>query len=125
MSFLKKIIRRVKKSNTKRRVRNRAAIAQAKRAVGAQARVQKESRRTAEEVMADGGFEWEGSGLDPKTLMEPVMGDKGWEWHPVQKKPRKTAASGNFQAEVCGAKTKDGTPCQRRGKCPIPSHRKK
>lgn len=127
-NIFKRIKKSVRKYQSRQRANNRAALAQARRTVRAQNEVRRQSRRTADEIQAEGGFVWEGEGLPGKTLMEPVMGDNGWEWVPVTVQPRRgrsgAQTGSQSAAQPCGAPTADGTPCQRLGNCPIPSHKK-
>lgn len=127
-SIVRRIRKSVRKYRTRQRAKNRAALQQAKKMVKAQDEIRRSSRRTADEIQAEGGFVWGGAGLPGNTVMEPQMGDNGWEWVPITVQPRRgrNGAQNRSQstAQPCGARTADGTPCQRLGNCPVPSHKK-
>jgi hypothetical protein len=100
----RKLHRQVKKARTKRKIKNRAAMAQAKQNVKKQDLIRKESRMTAAQVRREGNWNWEGDGLHPDTVMEPVQNRHGgWEWEPVnsaanrrlQEKHRRVVHTGN------------------------------
>ena len=127
---LRKLIRRIKRAHTVRKRRNQAKIRLAKKAAAAQTRITRDSRTTAGELRASGAFEWQGSGMPDTTVMQPVRAEGGgWEWVPVtnrqgQPVTRRPAALKNAAnvSQKCGAPTKDKTPCERLGDCPIRSH---
>jgi hypothetical protein len=43
-------------------------------------------------------------------------------YSPARVQPKNRSSANGGPAERCNGKTKDGTPCERLGKCPIKSH---
>jgi hypothetical protein len=148
-SLLTTILRAVKKTRTTRKRKRKVAVRAAKRAsVANQKRITRESRTTAGALRSTGQYVWEGDGLPDATVMEPVRTTNGWEWVPAKQQPAgvrrqintyhtkgfenvrpdiRTRRPGDGHwaeaAKTCGAPTKDNTPCERTGDCPIQSHR--
>lgn len=140
-SLLKTITRALKAYRTRQRRKRAVAQRAAKKAsTAAQTRIRRESRTTAGKLRATGDYVWEGNGLPDATVMEPVRTTNGWEWVPAKQQPAgvrrwvnndyrpdiRTRRPGDGHwaeaASTCGAPTKDHTPCERLGDCPIKSH---
>lgn len=130
----KRTKQRVKRARARSRAKNQAALAEAKIQAKRDAEVRKASRTTVGELRASGGWEFaNGTGLDDKTVVEPVWStrDNQWEYIPVtgraQRAPGGSSSGGRSRrpaqeithpAPKCGKRTDDGTPCERRGRCP-------
>jgi hypothetical protein len=128
-----KLIRRVIKQQVRRqRARHKNAVRQAqinqrKAAVAQRAIARQAPKKTAGDLIDSG--EWmvpEGGQIDPSMIMEAQWShDNGWEYVPARTRSRsRTPVDPSVGAEPCRGKTKDGSPCQRIGNCPIPSHKR-
>jgi len=122
MSRKRSLFRRVVRGIARRYEANqKAKKAAEKRRERAQKAILRQSRTTAGELVRSGDYEWSGPALPDSTKVEPVMGPNGWEFVPVAGASRtrpKAAGSSPAGAKLCGARTKNGTACKRRGKCP-------
>lgn len=132
MPYMKpgRLVRRVKKAINKRKAVHRAKVRQAKinanKLEKAQAEIRKTYRVRAGDLVGSGEWQWEGSGMSPDTIVEPVMGPNGWEYVPAKTQPRKAALANDPDSAPaqCRGRTKNGTPCERIGNCPVKSHKK-
>jgi hypothetical protein len=132
MPYMKtgRLVRRVKKAIKKRQAKHREAVRQAKavsrKVEKAQAEVVKSSRVRAGDLVGSGDWKWEGSGMSPDTIVEPVLVDGRWEYVPAKVQPRKAALANDPESAPaqCRGRTKDGSPCQRIGNCPVKSHKR-
>lgn len=124
--LMKQVRRSIKKRAAKHRAAVRQAQANAKKTERAQKAIAKDQPKvTAGELLGSGDWKWEGSGLSPDTVMEAVWGENRWEYVPAKTTPRKTTrAASEKEPEQCRGETKNGTPCQRIGNCPVRSHKK-
>lgn len=132
MPYMKpgRLVRRVTKAIKKRKVKHAAAVRQAKAIANKTARAQtaigKTERVRAGDLVGSGDWKWEGSGMDADTIVEPRWTGSGWEYVPVKRQTRKVALANDpeLTAQMCRGRTKDGTPCQRIGNCPVKSHKR-
>lgn len=122
--YLKKFI---KTRQAAHRSKVRQAKALAKKSAKAQTVIGKSMKpQRAGDLVGSGDWEWEGSGMDPDTIVEAQWGENGWEYVPAKSQRKRAAltAPAGGHPDTCRGKTKDGSPCQRIGKCPIASHKR-
>lgn len=125
-----KLTRRVTRYIKKRKAAHRLAVKNAKmianKTTRAQNTVAKTERVRAGDLVGSGDWQWEGSGMDADTVMELSWTGSRWEYIPSKRQPRKVALANDpsLTAKMCRGRTKDGSPCQRIGNCPVKSHKR-